>query len=92
MGYAMACVEIVSENSERAGAIYRDMLDAWGKPGIKTLYNELISVIPELEKRTWRKMLPLYSSLKYQVTTERTSGCLSSDACKYSIPFSISVK
>jgi len=57
IGYAMACVEIVCENSERAGAIYRDILDASGKPGIKTFYDELISEIPELLKGKWRKML-----------------------------------
>lgn len=55
--YAMACVEIVSNNSERAGAIYRNILDAWEKPGIKTFYDELISEIPDSEKEEWKNKL-----------------------------------
>ena len=29
--YAMACVEIVSKSSEKAGAIYSQIIEAWGK-------------------------------------------------------------
>ncbi|MBU2008636.1 MAG: hypothetical protein KJ624_02095 [Chloroflexi bacterium] len=54
MAYAMACVEIVRSNSERAGAIYRDILDAWGKPDVKSFYDALMSEVSDSEKEEWK--------------------------------------
>ena len=34
---AMALVEVVSANSERAGAIYQEILDTWVRPETKKL-------------------------------------------------------
>ena len=57
MAYAMACVEIVSKNSEKAGVIYRQIIEAWGKPGIDAVYKGIISEVPDSEKEEWEKML-----------------------------------
>jgi hypothetical protein len=57
IGYAMACVEIVSKKSERAGVIYRNIIEAWGKPGIDAAYKEIISKVPDSEKEEWKRML-----------------------------------
>ena len=57
LAYAMACVEIVSKNSEKAGMIYRQIIEAWGKPGIDEVYKEIISEVPDSEKEEWKQML-----------------------------------
>jgi hypothetical protein len=36
--YAMACVEVVSKSSEKAGNIYHQIIEEWGNPGIKAIY------------------------------------------------------
>ena len=55
--YAVACVEVVSNNSEKAGAIYQKIIEAWIDPRLKCFINEIASVIPETEKEkiknTW---------------------------------------
>ena len=33
LAYAMACVEVVLKESDRAGAIYSKIIENWGKPG-----------------------------------------------------------
>ncbi len=48
--YTMACIEIVSCNSTRAKAIYNEIVKAWGKPGVKELYDKLISEFSDEEK------------------------------------------
>ena len=57
MAYAMACIEIVSKNSEKAGVIYRQIIEAWGKPGLDSVYKEIISKVPDSEKEEWKRML-----------------------------------
>ena len=42
MAYAMACVEVVSQNSKQAGSIYKDILEAWVKPETNELYKQVI--------------------------------------------------
>lgn len=64
MAYAMACVEIVSEKSEKAGAIYRQIIEAWGKPGIKAVYKEIIFKVSDSEKEEWKRML-IYPEIMY---------------------------
>ena len=49
LAYAMACVEVVSKMSDKAGAIYRQIIEAWGKPGLKVLREALISEVPDSE-------------------------------------------
>jgi len=63
LGYAMACIEIVAKNSKRAGDIYRKIEDAWGKPGIKTSYNEIISLFPDSEKEDLKRKMMSPESL-----------------------------
>ena len=47
--YATACVEVVSQMSEKAGAIYKQIIEAWGKPELKALGEAIISEVPDLE-------------------------------------------
>ena len=54
---AMALVEVVSNNSERADAIYQEILDTWVKPETKKLYDELIVKVPASEKEDWKNKL-----------------------------------
>ncbi len=49
-GYAMACVEVVSQKSERAGAIYRQIIEAWGNPGVNFLFKGIYSEISAEDK------------------------------------------
>lgn len=57
MSYAMACVEVVANNSKRAGIIFKDIIDAWGRPGIEATYNEIISKVPDSIKEDWKQKL-----------------------------------
>jgi len=63
LAYAMACVEIVSKNSAKAGVIYRQIIEAWGKPGIDAIYKEIISEVPDSEKEEWKQMLKFPESV-----------------------------
>ncbi len=49
LAYAVACVEVVSKKSEKAGEIYSQIVEAWGKPGIKAVYEEIMSEVPDSE-------------------------------------------
>jgi hypothetical protein len=44
--YAIACVEAVSQNSIKAKSIYNNMIEAWGKSGVKTTFEETFLLIP----------------------------------------------
>ena len=57
LGYAMACVEVVSQNSERAGAIYKRIFDAWAKPETNELYEYVIDKIPNMEIKKWKDLV-----------------------------------
>lgn len=57
MGYAMACVEVVSQNREQAGLLYSNMLKAWAKPGTSDLYNKVISQIANTEIEEWKEIV-----------------------------------
>jgi len=57
LAYAMACVEVVSQKSEKAGAIYNSIIEAWGNPGVKAVYEELISEIPDSTKEEAKQAL-----------------------------------
>ena len=52
LAYAVACVEVVSKMSDKAGIIYKQIIEAWQKPGATALYEAIISEIPssEIEK------------------------------------------
>lgn len=59
MAYAMACVEIVSKNSEKGSIVYRQIVEAWGKPDIDAVYEEIISEVSDSEKEEWKQTLKL---------------------------------
>jgi len=48
--YALACVEVVSESSEKAGIVYDKIVEAWSAPGIKVVFDDIASIIPESGK------------------------------------------
>ena len=45
IAYAVACVEVVSNTSDKAGAIYQRIIEAWANPGLKTLRDAIISEV-----------------------------------------------
>jgi hypothetical protein len=51
LAYAMACVEVVSKMSNKAGVIYKQIVEAWGNPGIKAIYEAIISDVPDSEMK-----------------------------------------
>ena len=53
--YAMSCIEVVLENSEKARAIFNQIVEAWGKPGVHALYEKVMSNVPDEEKEKWRQ-------------------------------------
>jgi hypothetical protein len=57
MMYAMACIEIVTSQSEEAKRIFQDILNTWGKPDISSLYNQLISVFSDNDIREFENMV-----------------------------------
>lgn len=46
LAYAVACVEVVSKMSDKAEAIYQKIIESWGKPGVKEIYEEFVSDMP----------------------------------------------
>ena len=54
---AMALVETVAVNSKQAGDIYQKIYDAWRKPGINKVYDEIISEVPDSLKEEWKQNL-----------------------------------
>ena len=48
--YAMACVEVVAEKSEKAGEIYHQIIEAWGNPKLRSLGESVIAEIPDSKK------------------------------------------
>ncbi len=57
LGYAMACVEVVSQKSERAGVIYQRIFDAWTKPETNELSDYVIKKIPNKEIKRWKDLV-----------------------------------
>ena len=57
LAYAMACVEVVSKMSDKAGAIYHQLMEAWGKPGVKATYDKIIPEISDAEKEQVKQAL-----------------------------------
>lgn len=49
LAYAVACVEVVSKESNEAGAVYQQLVEAWGNPGLKTIYEAIIAEVPDSE-------------------------------------------
>jgi hypothetical protein len=52
LAYAVACVEVVAQSSVKAGELYKQIIESWGNPGLKAVYEALMAEVPdsELEK------------------------------------------
>jgi hypothetical protein len=50
LAYAMACVEVVSKRSVKAGTIYQKIIEMWCEPGTKSFFDSIASIITESEK------------------------------------------
>ena len=61
--YALACVEVVCENSEKAGIVHDKIAEAWSDAGIKAIFEEIASIKPDVIEAD-----------SYLLTTERTWG------------------
>jgi len=48
LGYAVACVEVVCESSERARIIYKRIIEAWSDAGLKGVSDEIASIKPDV--------------------------------------------
>jgi len=55
--YALACVEVVSGSSEEAGVLYRRIIEAWIAPGMRVVFDDIGSMIPEWGKEKIRDAL-----------------------------------
>ncbi|MFC2012630.1 hypothetical protein ACFLVU_05820, partial [Chloroflexota bacterium] len=55
--YAIACVEIVAKNSEKAGVIYDQIVEAWENPRVKAISKEFLSEIPDFKKEEIKQAL-----------------------------------
>ena len=53
----MACVEVVSKGSEKAGVLYNRIVEAWSAPGMKAVLDDIDSIIPESGKRKIKEAL-----------------------------------
>jgi len=45
--YAIACVEVAAKSSEKAGAIYSHIVEAWGNPDAKAISKEILSELTD---------------------------------------------
>jgi hypothetical protein len=57
LAYAVACVEVVCKSSEKARGLYNRIVEAWSGPGMKAVFDEIASIIPESGKEKIRKAL-----------------------------------
>lgn len=48
LAYAVACVEVVCKNSEKARIIYNRIIEAWSGAGIKAICDEIASIKPDV--------------------------------------------
>jgi len=55
--YALACVEVVSRRSEKAGVLYDKIVEAWSAPGMRVVFDDIGSMIPEWAKERTREAL-----------------------------------
>ena len=57
LAYAVACVEVVSKSSEKAGVLYNKIVEAWSAPGMKVVFDDIASIIPESGKEEIKNAL-----------------------------------
>ena len=57
MAYAMACVEVLANNSPKAGELYRELVQAWAALGVKGFYERFMADVPEENVQEWKAKL-----------------------------------
>ena len=57
LAYAVACVEVVSRSSEKAGTIYNRIIETWGSAGRKGVSDKISSIMSESEKQKVKNAL-----------------------------------
>lgn len=57
LAYAVACVEVVCRNSEKARMIYKKIVEAWNDAGVRGMGEEIASIIPESGKEKIKKAM-----------------------------------
>ncbi|MBN1857466.1 MAG: hypothetical protein JW846_11010 [Dehalococcoidia bacterium] len=57
MAYAMACVEVVANNSARGRELYSELVKAWGAPEVKAFYHEVVGSMPSAEVQDFKETL-----------------------------------
>jgi len=55
LAYAVACVEVVCQGSEKAGILYDRIVKAWSEAGAKAVCEKIASLIGESEKAKIRE-------------------------------------
>jgi len=48
LAYAVACVEVVCDSSEKARLLYNRIIEAWSEAGIKAIFEEIASIKPDV--------------------------------------------
>lgn len=57
LAYAVACVEVVSKRSEKAGILYQKIIEGWGKPGVNGFFEAVHAEIPASEQERMKQAL-----------------------------------
>jgi hypothetical protein len=57
LAYAVACVEVVCESSEKARALYNRIVEAWSDVRMKSASEKISSIMPESEKEKIKNAL-----------------------------------
>ena len=73
LAYAVACVEVVCKNSKKASILYNRIVEAWSDAGIKAIFEEIASIIPDKCASIKGYLKPdVINADSYLLTTERT--------------------
>jgi|GEM_PF-2704577 len=57
LAYAVACVEVVCKNSDKARILYNRIVESWSDAWSKGAWDEIVSIIPESEKKKVKNAL-----------------------------------
>ena len=57
LAYALACVEVVAEKSEKAGKIYQQIIEGWGNPEFQGFFDTVNSEISDSDKENVKQAL-----------------------------------
>jgi len=57
LAYALACVEVVAEKSDKARGIYQQIIEGWGNPEVQSYFEAMNSEIQDSEKEKVKQAL-----------------------------------